>query len=548
MARPNFTPGNPENDIKPTTATEENVDMNAVLGDILSEAEEENQSATPTPAPEVTSTPAPTGDGKPSEPKKTYKYTAATTAGLGLISSHKTEHESVIKDTAAGKARAEFKNKVKIVGYLCKADEKIDFKRNTVRKDGSSAAFISYELKMYAPSKPDRIVVKYPIDLFSKITSYGENLTTSDYKGLNTTESAYALKILSVASSKNELYDWVAKNTVTPYYIQEDEKLFIPYTHLKKSTVSGVDTYVPTVYNSWTVTSSGSSNPYLATGGHPGITISVKLNSKKESHSINALTGETTVDLLSSASRDLKVTYKNTCRPRWIGVTADGQKNYICDKSFETIAPAVPETEDERIRLSKAYFRRYFDDNVTEYYRSKKAKEENIVYTPAEGSTIEIQHTSEDSFTATPFTDVNYWKNASVDHWYLVDTTTPNAHKLKVTGDKIRLIKREAKASSLNTATSATKSERLKYANVIRPLTKDEWETTMPVKIKDAIGKELLGDFTYETYTASLANTATISKPKSKISLAVDITNMTFAEIAALVDRDLSTGGTDNFQ
>ena len=467
-----------------------------------------------------------------SEPKKNaYKYTDATTSFIGKINAQRNAHNTSVETSPLGVAKKEFQNKTRIVGYCCRLDEKIDFKRTvTVNKEAGTDATFSFDLNMSAPSKPDRVIVKYPLDLLAKIDNLQSNITTKDVtemSALMDSEAAFAIQIFRVNKTDHSFYDWVSQHCANNY-INEAEEIFVPYTKINsKGEATVIENYIGEA-------------AYATTGEKPGIRTSCKIEAKSSAKTeVNSAL--TTIDITKPDAAELKVTYTHTGRPRWV---APG--NYITDKKFGTVVGEAPSDPSRQIELSKCYFRRWFSESLSDgVRRSKDHIAKNIQYQLT--GAIKVEAISEDQFTATPFTDASFWANASVKHWY--DTATENGKTVRktLTGADIKLVERYSKTNA-NTG-------KVTYANRVFPITADgvpesayTWSEAVPAKVKAAMGVAA-DSLTFDMYKKSMQRVASMPKASSRVSIDANFSGYTFEEIQKIYEENLkSTGATTKFQ
>lgn len=487
--------------------------------------------ATETPAveaaKEVAGATAPTTPA--TEEKQQYEYTDATTALIGKIDSARINNNANIESTALGLAMKEFGKASRIVGYCCRTDAKIDFKRIVTKPktEGADATYV-YNLAMTGPSKPDRVIVKFPLDLYTTIENRKGEITTKDVKemgALMDSESAFALKIFRVGKNDHTLFDWVNTHFIEPY-INEAEEIFVPYTKINSKGEAEVrENYIGEA-------------AYATTGEKPGLRMSCRFESNTSAQKV--LGNVTRIDVLKEGAAELKVKLTHTGRPKWV---APG--NYIVDKKFATIPGAVPTETSQQIEMSKCYFRRWFSESLADgEKRSTDHINKGIKY-QAQGQ-IKVNAVSEDQFTATPFTDASYWANASVQHWY--DVTVENGKPVRrtLTGSEIQLVERFSKVNQ-NTG-------KITYANKTLPLTADgvadsayTWSTAIPDNVKAAMGTAA-DSLTFELYKKSMHKVGTVKKASARCSVDFNLTGQNFEQLQKLLADTMGAAATSKFQ
>lgn len=497
------------------------------LKDVLANPAVEEKAAATTAAP--TTTPA---SGTEEKTAQQFKYTDATTSFIGKINAARNHHNAAIDASPLGVAKKEFGNKTRIVGYCCRLPEKIDFKRVvTVNKEAGTDATYSFELNMSAPSKPDRVLVKYPLDMLAKIDNAASNITTKDITEMNAlmdSEAAFAVQIFRVAKNDHSFYDWMSQHCYNGY-INEAEEIFVPYTKINsKGEATVLDNYIGEA-------------AYASTGEKPGLKMTCRIEAKKEAK-VEIASKVTQIDITRKDASELKVAYSHTGRPRWC---APG--NYITDKKFATIIGEAPTDPSRQVELSKCYFRRWYSESLSDgVRRSKDHVARNIAYQPT--GNIKIEAISEDQFTATPFTDPSYWANVSVKHWY--DTAVENGKTVRktLTGADIKLVERFSKVNA-NTG-------KVTYSNRVYPLTADgvpespyTWSDAVPAKVKAAMGAAA-DSFTYESYRKAMQKTASTPKASSRVTVDANFSGLTFDEIQKEYENALKSvsNATDMFR
>lgn len=519
MANPGIVGANKaENKITPQAPES----MNDAINDILNGAATENTSAeAAAPGAEQSHAPTtPAGDAKSDKTK--YEWTDSTTSLIGRINAQRTQNNNAIETSSLGLAMKKFHEQTRIVGYCCRLDSKIDFKRVVTKASDDKTSDRKYEfvLTMTPPSKPDRVIVKFPLDLISQIDTQKSNLTTAMIKEAQDSasagsEDAYMIKIFPVNKNSHELFDWINSHCSQPY-LTEDQALFVPYTKFNsKGEAETRETYQ-------------GHSAYASTGDKPGLKVSCVIASKPTAK-IQAAGNTTKIDLTREDASELKVTFTHTGRPRWV---APG--NYIVDKRFGVIPGAAPTESGQQIALSKLYFRRWFNPDGSETM-SQKLKEDKVKFTQA--GEITVQNTgNENEFIASVFTDASWWAKARVEHWY--DTVTVNGETKKkvLQGSEIQLVERVEKEKSAN-AKSKSSGWSTTISNRVFPLTADgvagseyTWSMAVPDRIKSALGTAA-GQLTHELYRKAMSKTSTTSKPSSRVSIDAGYRGLTFAEI-----------------
>lgn len=485
-----------------------------------------NEAATEQPAAEAVKDAATAPTTPATDEKNKYEYTDATSNLIGKINSQRIQNNAAIESSPLGVAMKEFGNKTRIVGYCCRLPEKIDFKRTvTVNKEAGTDATYSFGLNMTPPSKPDRVIVKYPLDLYAKIDNEKSNITTKDVTEMNAlmdSEAAFAVKIFRVGKTDHTLFNWVNSHCINPF-INEAEEIFVPYTRINsKGEAETRENYIGEA-------------AYASTGEKPGLKITCTIASNKNAKK-DVGGNVTKIDITKQDSSELKVTFSHTGRPRWC---APG--NFIVDKKFATIPGEAPADTTRQIEMSKCYFRRWFSESLADgVKRSKNHIEAGIQY-QATGS-IKVNAVSEDQFTATPFTDSSFWATASVQHWY--DTAQENGKIVRktLTGADLKLVERISKTNA-NTGKTT-------YSNRTFPLTADgvpesayTWSEAVPEKVKAAIGSAM-ESFTFDVYKKSMQKVASAPKASSRVSIDAGYLGLTFEEIQQRYQDALSSAGT----
>lgn len=526
MAKPNFnggvTSGTPENKIQDNAINLEE-QLNQTLNN-LDKSPEPPASTAPTNnfnADSATATDATTK----TKDKVTYKYNPSLKANLDILERNRLGKINKEKGTGIGVAKSKMQQFAYIAGYITKSDSRITFKRVTKTDSKARKAEVSYELKMLAPQKPDRIIVKYPMDLGQMISENSEDKINPNEisKYTVSADTAYNIEILHASKGNPEYWEWLSKYVPLPFYLRENSNISIPYTKIKKNSSGQVTSEVispdPKIGVQLTAQAVGVLKNNTATG-------------------TNNL--EKVINYNSDEDAELKIIYKNSCRPNWIGIDEQGNKNYIADKSYETIPVSAVKAEDA-VELSKMYFRQYFDEaNISQLYISKDQKDKGISLSEVPNQAIKIQHNAEDSFTATPFTDTTYWNNVSVNHWYLTEVVNGVTVRKPIKGSEIQLVKRVER-----TTQSSTPKNRSMYMDAVKTIKSSDWETSVPTLIQKALGEGWQNTFTYEVYQKSITTKTASKKVKAKPMVILDAPNANYEDIIASFKKSL--GGNSSF-
>lgn len=541
MAKPNstkgVTPGTPKNEIEDIAVKTEvqspetgEIDLEAQLSQTLANIDKGAE-------PPVTNAPtnnfnvdSATGTDTANtttktKDKVTYRFNSVLKANLDSFERDRVGKINKEKGTGIGLAKSKMQQYAFIAGYITKSDSRVTFKRVTKTDSNARKAEVSYELKMLAPQKPDRVIVKYPMDLGQMISENSEDKINPNEiaKYTVSADTAYNVVILHTNKGNPEYWEWLSKYTSSPFYLRENANISIPYTKIKKNSSGQVSSEV------------------IAPDPKMGVQLIAQAAGVLKN---NSTTGNNNLEKIisynSEEDAEIKIIYKNTCRPNWIGIDEQGNKNYIADKTFETIPVSAVKAEDA-VALSRMYFRQYFDEaNISQLYISKSQKEEGISLSEMPNQVIKIQHTSEDSFTATPFTDTSYWNNASVNHWYLTEVVNGVTVRKPIKGSDIQLVKRVEK-----TTQSATPKNRSMYMDAVKTIKASDWETSVPTLIQKALGEGWQNTFTYEIYQQSIATKTPGKKVKSRPMVILDTPNATYSEIIASFKKTL--GGNSTF-
>lgn len=532
MAKPNsggVNPGTPENKIQ-----DNSIDLEAKLQEQLDNI---NAGSEPPVINEPTNNFGNSSEGsgsdnasdsndkkKNSQPKIVYKYNPTLKANLDLFERNRLGKINKEKGTGIGVAKIKMQQFAFIAGYITKSDSRITFKKVTkTRADANNTAKkadVSYELKMVAPQKPDRVIVKYPMDLGQMISENSEDKINPNEIAKYTVsgDTAYNIEILHASKGNPEYFEWLSKYVPFPFFLRENANISIPYTKIKKNASGQVTSEVI--------------NPDPKVGVQLSAQIAGVLKNNSATGSSNI---ERVINYNGENDMDLKLVYKNSCRPNWIGIDENGNKNYIADKTFETIPVSAVKAEDA-VELSRMYFRQYFDeDNISQLYRSKDQQDKGIALFELPNQAIKIQHTSEDSFTATPFTDTSYWNNVSVSHWYLTEVVNGVTVRKPIKGSEIQLVKRVEK-----TTQNSTPKNRSAYMDAVRTIKSTDWETSVPTLIQKALGEGWQNTFTYEMYQNSITTKTQGKKVKSKPMVILDTPNARYEDIIATFKKTLS--------
>lgn len=477
-------------------------------------ATEANTAATATP--NTAAPAAPKSDTSDDAKKSTkYKFTDATSHLLGEVSNTVSRHIQTIESSPLGRAMDEFGKKVRIVGYCCRNDARIDFKRVVSKPENENAdRKFHYTLVQTAPSKPDRVIVKYPLDLAAKIDSLSSNITTKDVeelKELASNESAYNVQIFRVSKTDHSLFDWISSHCLNPY-INEAEEIFTPVTLIRgtgdKTKIDARENYMGEA-------------AYARTGGKPGVIASLDIVSNDKAKIKVAGREETLIDITKDEGAVLKVTYINTGRPRWV---APG--NYIVDKKYGTIPAAAVSDPTEQVNLSLSYFGRWYDANFEPSYK-QELKDKGIKY-HQEGA-IKVEGKQAIDFKASPFTDASYFNNVTVEHWFDVVQENGRTVRRTLKGAEIALVERHNKPNKDNSGKI--------YYTTTHPLTADStpdsqytWSEAVSDNIKKALGAAA-DLFTFELYKKSMVKPSGTSKASSRLTRNVNMPGQSFVEI-----------------
>jgi len=511
MPRPTFNTSGAENNITP--------DLNAALEGVLNESAAE-------PAKETDSFVDTTPATKKETPKGTYSAnTSVAISRLGKAASERKAALSPILNTAFAKAAKE----TQIVAYAATYNEKVDFKkvRDTADKDKVDQK-VSINLAMYKPKKPDRVIVRYPVDIISQIIESKNNTGSLDTSSVNnamkqtSAEGAYAVKILKFSKKEHELYDWVNQNLGSDY-IQEASEIFEPYYKFN----SKGEADVRTSYHGHA--------SYAQTGGTPGILIRAGVQSTKSSKKAGATSNQFVVDLTNSDDRELVVTYTNPGRPSW-----NTPNNTIYDRKYKTVAAGSFADVHE---ASKAYFLRFIDTDTFELKRTKDdvdKKRELVKTGPVAES---ITGNDLETFNVGILSDSEWWNKQSVEDWYAVENIGGKATKKQLKGSEIRLVERVGKTSKDGTKTtySAAFDTLVETSDNADDYT---WDKAVTPQIKQALkGAEL----TYAAYMAAAAKSASkkaSDKAKSRTFIPINLPGASFEQLRELVNDAFTTGET----
>lgn len=453
--------------------------------------------------------------------KKSGVFTPQTHAGIGKFRQLTQERNAAI-DEITRRAYDEVASQVRIVGYCSGYDSKIDFKKTTTRTEGNGDATVSFALNMYRPRKPDRVIVRYPIDLVAQIQrSKNNGLSSSDIKdatALAGGENGSAVKILKFSKKEHELYDWIQK-FMGRMYIQEAEEIFEPAYRFKNKGQTCEE------YSSYT-----GYPAYAATGGTPGLLVKVGVTATKVAKTDKG--NEFTIDMTAPEARELTVSYSNTGRPTWIT-----PHNTIYDKKFATIEGGPhPENANE---MSLAYFKRFYDDTFN-LAQSNADKAKNIAMTPAGEIANGITGNTRETFVSTVFTDGSFWTNATVEDWYEVVKDGTGYHKKVLSGNQLRIVKRIGKTSK--------DGSKVTYSNVTIPLTETGGEYSWEDAVTPQIEKALHGaKLTFDMYMAAATKSARTNtdKAKSRTFIPVEVPGLTIDELVNMMNA--SFGGTGDY-
>lgn len=448
-------------------------------------------------------------------------FTHLTQVGIGKFR-QLTQDKASATDELTRRIYDEIASQVRIVGYCSGYNEKLDFKKTTTRPTDNTSgdAMVAFGLNMYRPRKPDRVIVRYPIDLVTQIQrSASSGLTSSDIKdasALATGEDGFNVKILKFSKKEHELYDWMQK-FVGRMFIKEAEEIFDPfYKFSAKGDVKALTSYTGLP-------------EYAATGGSPGLLIKIGVSATKKAKTDKG--DAFTIDMTAPDARELTVSYTNTGRSTWTTPS-----NTIYDKIFATIeGTAYPDQANE---MTLAYFKRFYDDNFALVQREQD-KAKNITMVPSGDIATKITGTSSETFVSHVFTDASFWENASVEHWYDVEKDGSGYHKRVIRGKDLRLVKRVAKQSKTSGKTT--------YSNAVIKLTETDgdysWDKAVTPKIQAALHGAKL---TFEMYMEAAAKSAKSgdTKPKSRTFVAVEVPGMTYAELEQMMNAAFSANDT----
>lgn len=506
-----------------TTGAENNItpDMNAELESIINDtpavqtAESTNTAATDT---------AKTESADSAKIKR--EYTSQSLATIGKINQRQRQNNDKYNGTAMQAAMQQFRKSIRICGYITPSDAKIDFKKTIIAPSDTAAsggvAKAVFGLAQYAPTKPNRVILKYPMDTYSKLKAGRDTITTQDMaelKKLESSESAYGVQIFRVDKNDMSLYNFVNTTCDKPVII-EDESIFTEFVSISPSgKVTRKNSY-------------RNSEFYKETDGVPGLSIDTIVKAKDKGSTVG---NKTLINIVGAEASELVIRYKHSGRPRWV---APG--NYIAEKRWVTdIGHAVEDTAEQNA-LSLAYFKRYFEADMKTPKLSKTQLEKG--WTAVTSGNITFSGETEESFIASCFADPKFWAEASVQHWYDVVTVNGNTEKRVLRGNELAIVKRVAKVSSKGVTSYVNSYITLQDVNGAGGYTFD----MIPTPIKNALGSAL-SDFTFDKYQASCAKTSSTGS-KTSATIHLNFQGLTFEQVREIYEDVLLNGGsTDKF-
>lgn len=481
--------------------------------------------------------------------KPKVNWTGATGVVVNTLITEQQNAMAQASGDALSVAKRKFGESTRIVAYITKTDAKIDFKKILSPKPqgNDTVREYSFALDYYAPAKPDRVVVKYPLNLYSEIknavnkgqtlhTTEIANATNADTNGDHTTNGVV---ILSIKKTNHDLYNWIG-SYCPGQYIQEAEEIFEPYTKTDKSGIGK------------TFSNYDDASNYSLTGGRPGVFADINFKNKGKSAKNAGV--DIKLDILSKDNHELKVTYKNTGRQRFIT-----PHNYIADKYWDTIDGKPAPDNATAVKLSLAYFSRFFENYTTLKVPKPKEGSDDTEYTyiPSPNSPIKISGSTADTFLADCFAPGStFWNNLDIRHWYetATETITSEANgattqstivtRRKLRPEEIKLIKREESVSK-------TDPSKVTYKNVFFPIqdntavgNKYAWSNVIPDAVKKALGTAV-NEFTFDMYLAKRdqKDQSSSKKASGNININMFMPGKTFDEIKAIVEKTLASAG-----
>ena len=359
---------------------------------------------------------APTG-GTPvtagAEMKKKSMWSQADTDKIGMIAVKRKANNSKYLGTNLGNAMEQMQKNTRIVGYVTKTNDRIDFKKTVDYDVNTSNAKVSFVPNHYAPPKPIGVIVKYPQDIFDRVNAAvsGDNkIISSEELSKASSASSYSIAVLPV--SANGLFDW-ASHYCSPNILIEDEAIFEPYVQIGAKNTK--------VRNAW-----DNAGDYPTTQGHPGLQFRPVPKSRKKAQSESVKTDKRTGEQYRNivytldTDSDLVIRITNTGRSKWVT-----PHNYIALRKYKTREQHFGAVADvaEQNSLTCSYFLRYLDANRA--FQPKVTKKAATVgaekVAPKTISTIgaiTIEGNSVDTLIASCFKDANYWTTTKVAHWY----------------------------------------------------------------------------------------------------------------------------------
>lgn len=376
-----------------------------------------------------------------------------------------------------------------ICGYISKQNERVDFyKYVTPNQPSDKKTNIEVEIgvKMFAPSKPDRVIVKYDTNAYdAAIRGRATSDVVKNALAANgVAELGTTVAVLKCTRSNPELATFIS-HTLYSEFINEAPEIWEPYTKLKRSTKT-VDGKKHTETSGVVFANYEDSTKFSETGGKPGISVKAKAapdkttrkqnteitrsndelidaevkrlqadpvlresvetllkkrkaekNNGNESYTEdelkNAFRAEARKKLelkefvtLNDSNSEIVVVYKHSCRPRWIT-----PNNVIYDNVFKTVSDPLTAFENSH-KYAQSYLRRFFEKNDVSTLKKVNVTVNGIkqapkTFIPAPASSLsQMKLDSEDTFDAPFLLKKEYWDTITVEHWYDVEKTVTN--------------------------------------------------------------------------------------------------------------------------
>lgn len=400
---------------------------------------------------------------KPDSAEKKYtKQVQAFTSSL--LAQEKTKHESSILT----RCMKEISEHSRLVAYVTENDEKVDLTLALNKEKSGDAKIYDYAFKMAGPSTVKAYGISVPIDLSNKLADIRE----SQNKGDITAES-----VKKMAQSTDKEIRFVNADGLKSFlkssaynYVKEDPRLFVPF--VKVTNKNGV----PSVSEGKSIMTPDNNPAFSFTGGVAGMYVkvyqqgAVKSSSKSRYDELNPEIGRLDRTEIQAAVRktiEFRNKLVNTGRARCTGcTTANGEvvKNYISLNRFKTYDPAKDFDalqENQKRKLTKAYFGRFNDDKIASLSQSAK----QLFPAPIGG-----KYPISPAFVG----DENakkYWEGIEVKHYYLKNADgSPVMLKVNGTGvNKLNIVQREARVRGGAEITDFSAEGQLKSCSSVTP-------------------------------------------------------------------------------